>query len=69
MPQSKTFPKIATETTIVSSKKTKNNVELKFGDMKFTGSQYEKLCDWIDDNSKVRVTIQLQQAELNNQSQ
>jgi hypothetical protein len=59
-----TFPKILTDTTIISCKKTKGNVELKFGEMKFTGSQIEHLGDWIDDDIKVRVTIQVQQPNL-----
>ena len=58
------FPKVASVTTIKSCTKKKGGVGVQFNDLNFTGSQFEQISDWIDDDVKVKVTIQQFQGSL-----
>ena len=59
-----TFPKITAVGKIKSCNKKKNCVDLKFDELNFTGSQFERLSDWIDDETDLQITIQQNQGTL-----
>jgi len=56
-----TFPMVAAETTIKSCTKKKGCVSVQFNDLDFTGSQFEQISDWIDDDVKLVVTLKQKQ--------
>jgi len=58
------FAKIKTTAKINDFHKKKGGVDLKFHDMKITGSQYERLSDMMDDGQPVTITIEVKQATL-----
>ena len=59
-----TFPKIGAVCQISSCKKTKGGVDLRFEDLQITGSQFEQVSDWIDDEAVLTLTIELFQGNL-----
>ena len=59
--ENKTFPKIAAETTIESCTKKQGGVAVKFGELNFSGNQFEQISDWIDDGAVILVTLEQRQ--------